>query len=129
MNKSKKIYFLFLFVIFFAAGWTSIPKSEYPAEIQRVYAVSFGQAWDAVVEIIKKSRGAIITQDKSSGIVVFSIQDNEIESAVYVNIYIKSLSTTNTTSVYLIPKIKKGLYSGKVDGDFFNELEKTLERR
>jgi len=119
-------------IVLITAGWTSIPKAEYPSEIQHDFYASFDKTWDGVLEVVKILKGTIITKDKSSGVVVFSIDDNTAESKVkqiYVNIYLKSQSTTNTTLVYLIPRIKIGLYLGKIDADFFKELEKILERK
>lgn len=132
MSKNKKVAFLLIPIVFIAAGWTSIPKAEYPSEIQKDFYASFDKTWDGVLEVAKMLNGTIITKDKSSGVVVFSIDNNTAESKgkqIYVNIYVKSQSTTNTTLVYLIPRIKIGLYLGKIDSDFFKELEKILERK
>jgi hypothetical protein len=130
MSKNRKTAFLLIPIVFIVAGWTSIPKAEYPSEIQKDFYASFDKTWDGVLEVVKMLKGVVITKDKSSGVIVFSIDDNTVESKVkqiYVNIYVKSQSTTNTTLVYLIPQ--KGLYLGKIDIDFFKELEKILERK
>lgn len=136
---NKKINYLFIVIIFFTAGWSSIPKSDYPAEIQRVFPASFDQTWNAIMEVVNLYKGNFISKDKSSGIIVFSVSDTEQESEikqVFVNIYLKSQPGRNLTLVYLFPKIKPKikngiycLYSGKIDKDFFNELEKFLVKK
>lgn len=132
MSKNRKTAFLLIPIVFIVAGWTSIPEAEYPSEIQKDFYASFDKTWDGVLEVVKMLKGVVITKDKSSGVVVFSIDNNTAESKgkqMYVNIYLKSQSTTNTTLVYLIPRIKIGLYWGDIDSYFFKELEKILERK
>jgi len=107
----------------------NIPKSDYLLQIKRSFRASFDKTWDSVLEVVKTSKGTIITKDKSSGLIVYSIIDSKSKTKVYMNIYLKNHPTTNITVVYLTPWVRTGYYFKEIDKDFFSALEKILERR
>ena len=107
----------------------NIPKSDYLLQIKRSFRASFDKTWDSVLEVVKTSKGTIITKDKSSGLIVYSIIDSKSKTKVYMNIYLKNHPTTNITVVYLTPWVRTGYYFKEIDKDFFAALEKILERR
>ena len=131
MRISEKMSFLMIIIIvLIVLGCTpNIPKSDYPLEIERSFHASFDKTWDSVLEVVKTSKGTIITKDKSSGLILYSILDNKSKSQVYMNIYLKSHPNSNITVVYLTPWVRTGYYLKEIDKDFFAALEKTLGRR
>lgn len=104
----------------------NIPKSDYPAEIEKTFNASFDKTWDAVSEVVKMSKGVIITSDKSSGLVTYAIPDKETESKIYINVYLKSNPNANTTTVFLFSKTRTGPYLKEIDRDFFEKLKTIL---
>jgi len=130
---NKKINYLFIVIIFFTAGWSSIPKSDCPAEIKKDFPSTFDQVWEAVFEVVKNLRGTVIAKDKSSGLIVlyYNVCDSERNhelKQIYINVYIKSQSNANITSVYMFPKVKNGLYLKELDKYFFGEVGEILRR-
>ncbi|MBI4707975.1 MAG: hypothetical protein HY761_08635 [Candidatus Omnitrophica bacterium] len=128
MNMAKKIVFFLISIIFIVIGCApDIPKSEYPVEIEKVFNASFDKTWDSVLEIVAVSKGKIITNDKSSGVITYSILDKESESQIYINVYLKALTDTvrQQTVLYFFPKIKTG-YLKEIEKDFFEKLSKAL---
>jgi len=131
----SKPYFLIIVIFLIVIGCSpNIPKSNYPLQMKRSFHASFDNTWNAVLETVKKSEGTIITEDKSSGLIVYSFTDRKSKSQVYMNVYLKNYPTTNITEVYLIPWVKTN-YSGyylergyylEIDRDFFTLLEKIL---
>lgn len=127
MNIAKKISYFLIPIIFIAIGCAPhIPKSEYPVEIEKVFNASFDKTWNAVLEVVKMSKGVIITNDKSSGLVTYTIPDKEPESKIYMNVYLKSNSNSNTTTVFLFPKTRTGPYLKEIERDFFEKLKTIL---
>ena len=126
MNMAKKIFYFFIPLIFIVIGCAHIPKSEYPVEIGKLFNASFDKTWNAVSEVVKMSKGVIITNDKSSGLVTYTIPDKESESKIYMNVYLKSNSNANTTTVFLFPKTRTGPYLKEIDRDFFEKLKTIL---
>jgi len=130
MRISEKTLFLIIVIVLILMGCApNIPKSDYPLEIKRSFHASFDNTWDSVLEIVKTSKGTIITKDKSCGLIVYSIIDSKSKSQVYMNVYLKNHPTTNITVVYLTPRVRTGYYLKEIDKDFFAALEKTLGRR
>ncbi len=97
MSPAKKISYFFILFIFIFIGCAHLPTSEHPMEINRVFHASFDKTWDSVLEVVKMSRGTVIAEDRSSGLIVFSLLDSQI----YINIYLKNKPTIKTTIVYL----------------------------
>lgn len=128
MPISQKMSFLIIIIILIFVGCAHIPKSDYPLEIERSFPASFDKTWDSVLEIVKTSKGTIITNDKASGLIVYSIIDKKSKSQVYMNVYLKNEAdtTTNITVVHLIPWVRTGYYLKEIDKDFFTRLEKAL---
>lgn len=127
MSITKKMFY---FVILFMSIWIGcgphIPTSQYPMEIEKIFYVSFDKTWNAVLEVVKISNGTIITNDKSSGLITYSVFDKESKSQIYMNVYLKNYPDTDTTVVYLIPRIRTGYYLKEIERDFFGKLEKIL---
>lgn len=130
MNRIKQILSFFILVIFIPLGCTPhIPKSEYPLEIGKVFHASFDKTWNAVLEVVKLTNGIIITSDKSSGLLTYTItiSAKEKKSKVYMNVYLKtSNSDENTTTVFLFPKIRTHTYLIDIDRYFYNQLKTIL---
>lgn len=128
MRVLGRVYFPIIIVALIAMGCApQIPKSEYPAQRERSFNASFDKAWDAVSEVVKTSNGTIITADKSSGLISYSLHDKS-GSPVYMNVYLKKHPTESRTIVYITPRIKGGPYLEGIEKDFYSILENTLKR-
>lgn len=75
MSVTKKVSFLT--VIIFLNGCANIPTWSH-MEIQRTIHASFDRTWDVTLEDVNKSKVNIITQDKSSGLIVFATHENKL---------------------------------------------------
>ncbi len=124
----KTLFSVIVIVLIVMGCAPNIPKSDYPLEIKRSFHASFDNIWDSVLEVVKTSKGTIITKDKSSGLIVYSI-NSKSKSQVYMNVYLKNHPTTNITVVYLTPRVRTGYYLKEIDKDFFAALERNLGRR
>lgn len=118
-------YFVMVFV-FIGIGCVHIPTSEHPIEIEKSFNASFDSVWNSVLKIVENSQGNIITEDKSSGLIVYSIFDNESRSQIYMQVYLQNFPHTNITVVRSIPKIRNGYYLKETKRDFFETLEKNM---
>ena len=124
----KTLFSVIVIVLIVMGCAPNIPKSDYPLEIKRSFHASFDNIWDSVLEVVKTSKGTIITKDKSSGLIVYRI-NSKSKSQVYMNVYLKNHPTTNITVVYLTPRVRTGYYLKEIDKDFFAALERNLGRR
>jgi len=122
----KTFYLIILFLPIWVSCAPNIPKSEYPVEIEKVFNASFDKTWNAVSEVVKISKGVIITSDKSSGLVTYAVPDKESESKIYMNVYLKSNPNANTTTVFLFSKTRTGPYLKEIERDFFEKLKTIL---
>jgi hypothetical protein len=127
------IFFILSFAIACVGCGPKIPKSESPAQIERVFDASFDRIWNAVEDVVKASKGIVITTDKASGLITYTVSDSESASQIFINVYIKERPAANTTTVYLFSKIKgQGSYLAanlkEVDKDFFEKLDKIIGR-
>jgi len=134
MRKLTNFCLVSLIMIIFVCSCTQrLPRSEYPIQFKRDFNASFDKTWDAVLTVIKRTHGTIITKDKSSGLIVFSRFDS-----IFFNILIMDDFESNIATVYFKPMTKSGPYmrtytkSGKslkdVDVLFFENLERTLKK-
>ncbi|OQX52256.1 MAG: hypothetical protein B5M53_09075 [Candidatus Cloacimonas sp. 4484_209] len=124
MSPAKKISYFFILFIFIFIGCAHLPTSEHPMEINKVFHASFDKTWDSVLEVVKTSKGIIITKDKSSGLIVY-----KLKSQIYTNVYLKDSPSTNTTVVYVVPWVKSGHFSEEIEEHFFKMLEKNLTKK
>lgn len=136
MSITKKIFYSVLLLIPMWSGCITspdIPTSRYPMEIERNFYASFDETWDAVLEVIKISKGSVIMQNKALGLISYGVADNQSESQTYVNVHTKSKLPSNTTTVrltihdrsgesikFITPSLKE------IDKDFFGKLENIL---
>ncbi|PIS37527.1 MAG: hypothetical protein COT35_05615 [Nitrospirae bacterium CG08_land_8_20_14_0_20_52_24] len=129
MGMDKKICLCcFAFLLSLCTGCAHIPESEHPAEFYRVYDATFDQVWDSLLKTVSASEGSIVTQEKTSGLIVYSIHDKKLKSKVYVNLYVKNHPETEAVIVYLFANTRNGGYTSDLDADFFKRLEKALGR-
>lgn len=129
MSINQKISFFIISIIFIALGCAPhIPKSEYPVETEKLFHASFDKTWNSVLEVIRISEGTIITNDKYSGLITYSVLDKESKSQIYMNVYLRSHPDPNITVVYLFPKVRSGYYLKEIERDFFEKLRKILGR-
>jgi len=127
MNIIKKISYFLITVIFIAIGCgPTIPKSQYPLEIEKKFHASFDKTWDAVLEVAKMSNGVIITNDKSSGLITYRIADKKSQSKIYMNVYLKTNTNANVTTVIVFSKNRTGNYLGEIERDLFENLKTIL---
>jgi len=129
MHISEKPFFLIIIVLIIIGCGPTIPISDHSLQIKKSFHASFDKTWNAVLRIVKISKGTILTEDKSSGLIVYSIIDSKSRSQVYMQVYLKNHPTTNIIDVYLITQVRTGYYLGEIDRDFFVALEKTLEKK
>ncbi len=118
-------------LLFFIIGCAHIPTSEYPPELEKKYTAPFDKTWDATLKTVEKYKGTIIAKDRSaeSGIVTFTYNDKKKKNKIYLNIYLKSSPSLNTTIVYLKPRLKWGYFLEEIDKDFFDNLNIILEEK
>jgi len=131
MNRKKKTFYsvIMLLICFLTSCSTPpIPISKSPAEIPRVFNASFDRTWDSILEVVKASSGTIVTTDKVSGLIVYSLPSEKLKSPVYINVYLKNYST-NMTAVYLMPKVRGDSYMKEIDVEFFEKLTRQIEGR
>ena len=121
----KKAFFFMIFILTFACC-THVPTKETPVQIKRSFNISYDQAWDKLIEHIKKSGGKIVAEDKNSKLIVYSIKDNKEQLDLYINAYIRKLKYSRKTMVYLIPFTRKGPYFGEFRSEIFEKLEQHL---
>jgi hypothetical protein len=124
MSIQRRFFIVLLFLPILVCCAPNLPKSEYPMEIEKVFNASFDKIWDSVLKVITASKGKIVTNDKSSGLITYNILDKESESQIFMNVYLKS-RTDSTTIVYFFPKIRTG-HLKEIEKDFFEKLSDTL---
>ena len=130
MNIAKKYTHLFIFCFFcFAlAGCATVPSAARPLAIQHAYSISFDRTWDAVLEVAKASQGKIVTEDKPSGLIVYSVFDKGSKAKIYIQVLIKPSDVDKGSSlVYIFPHNTKGYCSGAIQDEFFKSLKNILE--
>lgn len=132
MNSSQKISHLVLLPLLIWVGCSpSLPTSQSDVDIERVYQSPFEKTWDSILKVAEASRGVLITQDKSSGLIVYSVVDSVLAAdsklQVYMTVYLRESQDRNSTVVYLFPKVRGGYYLKEIDQDFFSKLEKILK--
>lgn len=122
----KTYYVAILFFVILVSCAPKLPNLEHPTEIKKEFNESFYKTWDAVLEVIKISKGVIITSDKSSGLLTYTIHDKESKSKIYLNVYLKSNSNSDVTTVFFYANTRTGPYLKQIDRDFFETLTKIL---
>lgn len=124
--------FYLTMLIFFLGGCSlphwQIPELKYPAEMERTFNAPFDQTWESVLEVVKISDANIITEDKTSGIVVCTMPP--LRFKLYTTIFVKkradrSLSTVYFTSRWFIYGPSMGEGEG-LDREFFKRLQEVL---
>ena len=132
MKFTKRPYYYiryFLLAAFcFLSGCASIPTIEHPLKIQCSYNASFDKTWDAVLEVVKISKGTIVNQDKAGGLIVYSIAEKKPNPQVYIQIYLKPSGDFQKTLVYLFARDRNSYYAGEIQHEFFQKLEKALKK-
>lgn len=128
----KNLQYFIIIIIFLVAigcmtGPLHIPESGYSRQINRVYHASFSKTWESVLEVLKLANGSIITEDKDSGIISYSVYDEKSKSPVYINVYIEERPNKEKTIVYFFPRVTRGVYLKEIDRDFFEQLNKRME--
>jgi len=104
----------------------NLPKSEFPVKIERTFNASFDKTWDSVLNVVKQTRGKIITSDKASGLITYNIRSKASKSQIFINVYLKTLSeSNNTTIVYFFSKSRIGHF-GEIEKDFYENLASAL---
>ena len=121
----KTFFFLMLLLLILARCAPNIPKSEYPVRIERTFNASFDKTWNSVLNIVKQTRGKIITSDKASGLITYNIYGKASESQIFINVYLKALNESNTTMVYFFSKSRIG-HLGEIEKDFYENLASAL---
>lgn len=123
MNINKKLFcvvVIVLWVIFMKSAssfavW--MPRFEEPWKIEKSFRASFDKTWNAALKAVELSNGKVVTQDKSSGVIVYFLSSSFFPEhnifgrvyyyRIYVNVYLKKHPTINdTTIVYAVPKIQ-----------------------
>ncbi len=115
-----------------------LPKSNHPAQIERVFEAPFDQVWSAVLKIMKTSEGTVITEDTPAGLIVYSMLDEGMKATqIHMQVYVKRLSQLNTIAVYLVADIvwatfeHQPSYNSRLkelaETAFFEKLAKSLE--
>lgn len=120
-------YFL-LAAFYFLSGCASIPTIERPLKIQCDYNASFDKAWDAVLEVVKISKGAIVNLDEAGGLIVYSIAKKKPNPQVYIQVYLKPSGDSQKTLVYVFTRDRNSYYAGEILHEFFQKLEKALKK-
>lgn len=140
----KRILFMSLFLLTSChAELMGPPTLTQPVELERTFFSSFDKTWDAVIEVVNVSRGSMIVEDKSSGLIVFTLSEkiyghpyipsyySEADiiatwSKVIVTIYMKGNVTENSTTVYLYPRVRFGLLWIRTAKEFFQKLRERI---
>lgn len=132
MKFAKRPYYYIRYFLLvsccFLSGCASIPTIERPLEIQCGYNASFDKTWNAVLEVVKISKGTIVTQDKDGGLIVYSIAEKKPISRGYIQVYLKPSGDSQKTLVYLFTRDRNSYYAGEIQHEFFQKLEKILKK-
>jgi hypothetical protein len=132
MNSTQRISHLVLLLSLTWVGCSpNLPTSQSDVDIERVYQSPFDKTWNSVLKVAEASNGVLVTQDKSSGMIVYSVVDSVIAAGskqqVYMSVYLRGSQDRNSTTVYLFPKVRGAYYLKEIDQDFFLKLENILK--
>lgn len=124
---AKRLACLSCLMTFLFGCIPTIPKMDYPLEMQKRFNVSFDKAWDAAIEAIKESQGNIISSDKDSGLIFCSLQGvtPNVDSRYYANVYIERGPAGNIL-VYFVPYTGDGRSIKGIDKEFYDKLGKFI---
>ncbi|HUT03710.1 MAG TPA: hypothetical protein VM163_07460 [bacterium] len=136
MSKERRTACFILLAFLLGLGCAHIPKSDNPAQIERTISTSFERTWHAVTEVVTVFKGAYVTMNHDSGLIVFSLTPDRIkkltahktEEKVFVQVHIvlPAEHSQGRTFVYVFARTRSGYYAGAIDSVFFDELDRRL---
>lgn len=150
IKNSAKIFFILLLSVLgggCGAPKLYIPQAESTFERQKEFMLSFETTWANVLKTIQEQNGVVITQDKASGLIVYSVMDSTLDLTsqstgsisgskskrgktypvkIYVNLHISRDQNTGTTTIFFIPRTKIGHFMRDVGKDFFAKFSENV---
>ena len=138
MSKERRRVCFILLIFLLGLGCAHIPKSDYPAQMQRRIPASFDRTWRAVLQVMRIFEGAYVTAKRDSGLIVFSLTPDRIkeltahktEEKVFVQVHIVPAERSGDAMfVYVFPRTRSGYYAGPIDRVFLDELDRRLSGR
>lgn len=105
----------------------SILTSEFPAVIEHTVPTSLDVTWNGVLEVVKLQDGNIVTTEKPSGLIVYSLVQKISGNRIFFNVLLQKSATIQGTTVYMIPLERWGrILAGGMDVNFFKKLDEVL---
>jgi hypothetical protein len=113
-------------VVYWASGCgPSLPKAEEPRQSALVLSAARAEAWGAVLTAVEAVEGTVLTNDKESGLLVYTIGTPATKDHIFVNVHI--LSRGGKTAVYAFPRSRFEADIGAAERAFFAELAKAAK--
>lgn len=104
MKIGKKMFLVLLFLLIGTPVHAKLPMAEHPTEMEREFYASFAETWELLVRVLENN-GTIIMNDNASGLLAFR---SFFYYRIYMNFYVKSVPTSNTTVVYMTSHLVEG---------------------
>lgn len=115
-----------------ACARLDIPTAEQPTEVERTFASDMDTVWDAVLKVVELARGTMVTQDRASGLLVYSITHADAAPAV-CNVYLRPSQQAGVTLVNVLVHTSASpqavTSADSADRAFFSKLESMLGAR
>jgi len=132
MKTTARRWVVALWVLWACSGCArlEIPTAEQPAEVERTFASDMDTVWDAVLKVVELARGTIVTQDRASGLLVYSLSNGDAARPSYLNVYLRTSQQAGVTLVNVLvhtsasPQAVTSAVSA--DRAFFSKLESML---
>ncbi|MGE0821752.1 MAG: hypothetical protein AB7G75_11030 [Candidatus Binatia bacterium] len=106
--------------------WADIPKSAFPATIERTFPTPVDVTWKAALHAAQQE-GALITADEEAGVIVYGNSQESPTTRTYMNILLRQSETTAGTVVYVLPQRRGGGAQAGADQHFLEKLRSALE--